>query len=198
LGIDGWLTPRARRMADRAGVCQPFRQAEALLADLAGWSIDAETIRRYCHEDAAAARQSRATRPTLPECFAAAPGEKELHIDAGKVNTPEGWQDVKVAGFACRERGQPATAEDYEQRDLPSPSVRSVLAAVEAAQSLGERCAAEAQRLGVRAEQLRTLGDGADWLWSLVGEHFPSATPWLDIDHGCAKLANAVCKFFRL
>ena len=58
-------------------------------------------------------------------------GDAELHIDAGKVNTLAGWRDVKVAVFAVRERGSPATSGDYEQRDLPAPSVRSVIAAVE-------------------------------------------------------------------
>lgn len=178
-------------MADRAGVSDSFRQAEALLLDLAGWKIDAETIRRYCHEDAAAARARRAERQTLPERFAAAVGDRELHLDAGKVNTPEGWRDVKVAVFACRQWAEPATAENYEQRDLPAPSVRSVIAAIEEAQPFGRRCAAEAERLGVPAERLNTLGDGAEWIWNLVGEHFPPAAQLLDIYHGCEKLAKA-------
>lgn len=178
-------------MADRAGVSEPFRQAEALLLDLAGWTIDAETLRRYCHEDAAAARAGRAVRPVLPEQFARAPGDREVHIDAGKVNTPEGWRDVKVAVFACRERAAPATAENYEQRDLPAPNVRSVIAEVEEAQVFGDRCTAEAERLGVPAEGLSVLGDGAEWIWNLVAEHFPGAAQLLDVYHGSEKLAKA-------
>jgi hypothetical protein len=191
LGIDGWLSRRARAMADRVGVCEPFRQAETLLLDLAGWTIDAETIRRYCHQDAAAARAGRSQRPTLPEQFAQAAGERELHIDAGKVNTPDGWRDVKVAVFACRQRAQPATAAHYEQRDLPRPTVRSVIAAIEEAQHFGGRCAAEAQRLGVSAEGLSVLGDGADWIWNLADAHFDGAVQLLDVYHGCEKLAKA-------
>ena len=148
LGISGWLTPRARGMAERAGIHDPFRPAEALLHELAGWSIDAETIRRYCHQDAALARKRRGERQELPERFAAAAGDRELHIDAGKVNTPDGWRDVKVAVFAARGRGRPATADDYEQRDLPAPRARAVVAEVEEAQAFGQRCQAEAERLG--------------------------------------------------
>jgi hypothetical protein len=191
LGIGGWLTARARAMADRAGLCGPFRQAEALLADLAGWKVSAETIRRYCHEDAAAARQGRAERRALAERFAAAGGDRELHIDAGKVNTPGGWRDVKVAAFAGRGRAEPATAEGYEQRDLPAPSVRSVVAEVEEAERFGARCAAEAERLGVEAVGLSALGDGAEWIWNLVGARFPAAAQLLDVYHGCEKLAKA-------
>ena len=36
LGVVGWLTPRALSMACLAGVADPFRKAEALLAELAG------------------------------------------------------------------------------------------------------------------------------------------------------------------
>jgi len=191
LGISGWLTPRARSMADRAGIRDPFRQAQLVLRELAGWSIDAETIRRYCHQDAASARKYRSERQGLPEQFAAAAGDRELHIDAGKVNTPDGYRDVKVAVFACRQRGQPATSEDYQQRGLPRPNVRSVIACVEEAQEFGQRCSAEAQRLGVSADGLSVLGDGAEWIWNLVDERFAGAAPLLDVYHGCEKMAKA-------
>src|SRR4051812_34747275 len=121
VGIDGWLTPRARGMVDRAGVSDPFRPAEQLLKELAGWSVGAETVRRCCHRDAARARAGRGGRAGLPEQFAAAAGDREVHTAAGKVNTPGGFRDVKVAAFACRERARPAAAEDYEQRGLPAP-----------------------------------------------------------------------------
>jgi hypothetical protein len=200
LGIDGWLTGRARSMADRAGIHDPFRQAEILLRELAGWSIDAETIRRYCHQDAARARKGRGERQAVPEQFQQAPGqERELHIDAGKVNTPDGWRDVKVAVFACRERGAPATSEDYEQRDLPALTARSVVAEVEEAQAFGRRCQDEALRLGVLSPVagalvpvagLSVLGDGAEWIWNLAGQTFAGAAQALDVYHGCEQMAK--------
>jgi hypothetical protein len=196
LGVDGWLTLRARGMADRAGVHDAFRSAQALLNALAGWSISAETIRRYCHEDAARARVRRGQRHALPEQFAAATGDRELHIDAGKVNTPDGYRDVKVAVFACRGRAASATAADYEQRDLPAPHVRSVVAEIEEARDFGDRCVAEAERLGASAEQLSILGTGRDgfgtsrrtgsprrincWTCSTAGSSWPRRVgrPW--------------------
>jgi hypothetical protein len=115
-----------------------------------------------------------------------------LHIDAGKVNTPDGWRDVKVAVFAKRGRAEPATSADYEQRDLPAPLVRSVLAEVEGAESFGPRCRAEAERLGVMVlVGLTVLGDGAEWIWNLATEQFAGATQVLDIYHGVEHLAGA-------
>jgi hypothetical protein len=191
LGVDGWLTPRARRMACLAGVQAPFRQGERLLSELAGWSIDAETLRRHCHAEAARARAGRGERGGLPGQFRQAPGERELQVDAGKVNTPDGWRDVKVAAFACRQRGKPATADDYQQRELPAPAARAVVAAVEEAQAFGRRCAAEAERLGLSAADLSVLGDGAEWIWNLAQERFSGAAQLLDIYHGVEHLAEA-------
>jgi hypothetical protein len=161
LGIDGYLTGGASRMACLAGVKQSFAQAEQLLAELAGWQLDDETIRRLCHATAAQATATRDQRATA-EAFATAPGDREVQIDAGKVNTDAGWRDVKVAVFACRARGEPAGAADWDRRELPVPGVRAVVAAVEEAAVFGGRCGAEAQRLGLTdPRQLNVLGDGA-------------------------------------
>jgi len=191
LGLDGYLTGAARRMACLAGVRQSFARGEALLAELAGWELDEETIRRLCHAEAARATARREERATAA-AFAAAAGDRELQIDAGKVNTQEGWRDVKAAVFACRERGQPAEAASWDRRDLPAPSVRSVVAAVEEASAFGERCAAEARRLGLTdPAQLNVSGDGAEWIWNLSARHFPGASENLDIHHGSEHVAEA-------
>jgi hypothetical protein len=193
LGLCGWLTARALPMACRAGVADPFRKAEALLEELAGWSVDADTLRRRCHEQAARAAAGRAGRVALPAAFAQAPGEHELHIDAGKVNTVEdGWRDVKVAVFARRERGAPCGAAGLDGRTLPAPAARAVVAAVEPAAAFGPRAEAEALRLGVPVGAgLSVLGDGAEWLWDLAGDHFYGAAPVLGVWHGVEKLAEA-------
>lgn len=190
LGIEGYLTPGARRMACLAGVQQSFARAEQLLDELAGWQLDDETIRRVCHETAQKARATREQRATA-ELFAQAAGDHEAHIDAGKVNTLEGWRDVKVAIFAKRERGEPATAAQWDQRDLPKPTVRSVIAAIEEASLFGEHCATEARRLQLPdSAQLSVLGDGAEWIWNLQQRHFPDAAGLLDVFHGRGHVAD--------
>jgi hypothetical protein len=200
LGVDGWLTARAASMTSRAGLDKPFRPAEGLLLDLAGWTVSCESIRRRCHEAAAEARECRAQLRGVPEQFAGAEAqglEFELHIDAGKVNTPGGYRDLKVAVHAARERGEPAGSEDYEQRDLPAPAARSVVAEVEEAQEFGKRCRDEAARLGVLPEGrevpaagLSVLGDGAEWIWNLADARFAGASQTLDVYHGVEHLAG--------
>jgi hypothetical protein len=193
LGLDGWLTARALQMACRAGVADPFRKAEVLLKELAGWSVDADTLRRRCHEQAAHAAASRPDRSGLPQAFAHAAGDHELHLDAGKVNTIEDhWRDVKVAVFACRERGEPSDSAGLDQRNLPPPSVRSVVAAIEGREAFGARVEAEALRLGIPlSEGLSILADGAEWIWNLAADHFHGAAQLLDIWHGVENVAQA-------
>jgi hypothetical protein len=196
LGIEGYLTRSASRMACLAGVRQSFAQAEQLLAELAGWELDDETIRRLCHATAARATATRDQRVT-PDRFAAAPGDREVQIDAGKVNTQEGWRDVKVAVFACRQRGEPARVTEWDQRVLPAPSVRSVVAAIEEATLFGDRCGAEARRLGLtEPTDLNVLGDGADWIWNLTQRQFPGAAETLDAYHGIEHLAEGARRVF--
>jgi hypothetical protein len=196
LGIDGYVTRGACRMACLAGVQQSFARAEQLLDELAGWQLDDETIRRLCHATAAQAHGAREERATA-EAFAKAAGDLELHIDAGKVNTLEGWRDIKVAIFARRERAEPTTAAQWDERDLPKPTIRSVIAAIEEASLFGERCAMEARRLHLTdLSGLSVLGDGAEWIWNVRKRHFPDADQLLDVYHGREQVAAAAKRVF--
>jgi hypothetical protein len=191
LGVDGYLTAAAARMAVLAGVRQPFAKAEQLLAELSGWDLDDDTIRRATHAAAAGAAAARDERGDA-ERFAAAPGVIEVPIDAGKVNTTGGWRDVKVAVFAKREAGAPAAPAEWATRPLPAPAVRSVVAAVEESELFTARVRAEADRLGgTTAGDVTVLGDGAEWIWTLAAEVVPQAGGVLDVYHALEHVAGA-------
>jgi hypothetical protein len=175
-------------MACLLGVQQSFHKAEVALLEVAGWKLDDNTLRQLCHSVAQQAASSREQRATA-EAFAQAEGDRELQIDAGKVNTFEGWRDVKVAVFDRRERSASTTALEWDERDLPAPTVRSVVAAVEEAKAFGERCAKEAERLELTdVGPLSVLGDGAEWIWNVSARHFPGAFELLDIWHGAEEI----------
>jgi hypothetical protein len=79
LGIDGYLTTQARRMATLAGVRQPFAKAELLLDELCGWDLDEETIRLVVHAAAKSASQSRESRSDAAR-FAQAPARSRCRL----------------------------------------------------------------------------------------------------------------------
>ena len=67
-----------------------------------------------------------------------------------------------------------------------------MVAAVEEASRFGDRCAAEARRLGLTdPTALSVLGDGAEWIWKLSGQRFPGAAEALDIYHGAEHITAA-------
>jgi hypothetical protein len=178
-------------MATLAGVHRPFAKAQRLLEELVGWRIDDETIRRLTHE---AARQAQTQRPERDDAerFAQAEGIVEVAIDAGKVNTPEGWRDVKVAVVCKRELGDPALPHEWDERELPSPTIRIVACAVEDSDSFAQRLRADLDRLGATTVDSATvLGDGAEWIWNLASEVLPQAAGVLDVYHAIEHVSDA-------
>jgi hypothetical protein len=179
-------------MATLAGLQRSFAHAEALLRELSGWELDDNTIRRLTHE---AARHAAATRADRADAgrFAHAKGVPEVAIDAGKVNTLTGWRDVKVAVLSKREAGTPATPAEWDARELPAPTIRTVVAGVEGAEGFGDRLQAETDRVGVTtATGTTVLADGGEWIWNLASRVLPLATGVLDVYHAVGHVAAAV------
>jgi hypothetical protein len=179
-------------MATLAGLQRSFAHAESLLSELAGWELDDNTIRKITHESARHAAATRADR-TDAERFAEAKGDPEVAIDAGKVNTLTGWRDVKMAVISRREAGESATPAEWDTRQLPAPTVRMVVAAIEDCEAFGERVRAETDRVGVTtAANATVLADGAEWIWNLAAMVLPLATGVLDVYHAVEHVATAV------
>jgi hypothetical protein len=192
LGIDGYVSPAAERMAVFAGTRDSFAHAQHTLHELCGWRLDDEVVRQLTHAAARRAARTRGTR-TDHEPFREDSPIVEVAVDAGKVNTDTGWRDVKVAVFCTREAGEPVGLERWAERELPAPSARAVVAAVEESARFAERVRAESDRLRVTtAADVTVLGDGAEWIWTLSGAVFPQAAGVLDAFHAIEHLADAV------
>lgn len=179
-------------MAVFAGTRDSFARAQQALRELCGWHLDDDVIRQRTHAAARRATSARGTR-TDAEGFAPAPGVVEVAIDAGKVNTDTGWRDVKLAVFGKRKVGEPAAVDRWDERELPAPTTRTVVAAIEEAERFAGRVRTESDRLGVTtAPDLTVLADGAEWIWNLGADVFPRATEVLDAFHAIEHVADAV------
>lgn len=192
LGLDGYLTTQARRLATLAGVMQSFAKARLLLDEMCGWTLDEETIRLVTHAAAKAASKARPTREDATR-FATSAGEIEVAIDAGKVNTRFGWRDLKIGLFLRRSAGEPATPLQWDSRTLPRPTIRIVVAAIEEAEKFATRMQTESDRLNATlAGAISVLGDGAEWIWNLSETVFPLADEVLDVFHAVERISDAV------
>jgi len=197
VGINGYLTRQAVRLACRAGAQHSFGQAEDLLADWCGWHISAERIRQACHEEARAMAEWQAQNPAATEAFPKATGATEFQTDAVKINTDTGWRDMKIGIFAKRPLGPAATPEQWDQRALPKPSVRNAFASIESIDTFAPQWRVWMKRLGIDAfASITALGDGAEWIWDHAHVQFPGAAGILDIYHASTYIADAAKALF--
>jgi hypothetical protein len=192
LGVEGYVTTAAQRMAVLAGARDSFARAEVMLRELAGWELDDEVIRQLTHAAAARLNASRAGRAD-DERFAQAKGVVEVQIDAGKVNTTTGWRDIKLCVIGKRKPGKAAPPQEWSDRALPRPTIRTVVASVEEAGDFAARVRAETDRLKVTtAADVTVLGDGAEWIWNLAADVLPQAVGVLDVYHAIEHVGTAV------
>lgn len=196
VGIDGFLSPHATRLACLAAASWSFDIASGRLHEFAGVRIDGETIRRHGHRAAEALARRREAAPPKPT-FDAAQGEVEFLTDGVMAPTRDGWRELKMALYLKRPLGEPAEPEDWAKRDLPRPTARAAYATVADCASFSARWGPRAEALGIDpAGPMTVLGDGAEWIWNAAAAQFPAAAQVLDIFHACEHLASSARVLF--
>ena len=182
LGIDGYLSPRVLRLACRLSGDGSFDVAAERLGELCGIPVSGETLRRHCSAAAQAMAQWVRTRPAAVAPFGEAKGEVEVQTDAGKVNTTDGWRDLKVIVFTKRPSGTGTGPTEWTGRELPAPSARVAFADIEEIETFRSDWRAWADRLGIGSgPELTVLGDGAEWTWNAASAQFPGGRQVLDV-----------------
>ena len=196
LGLDGFLTRQATRLACLTGGQLAFAAAGKMLAACCGWTLSDETIRLACRAEAGPIAAFHAT-PAAGAAFAEAAGDLEFQLDATKVNTVGGWRDLKIGIFARREPGPKATAAEWDTRTLPAPTARVAFAAIEPIERFAPRLGVWAARLGLTdTAAITTLGDGAAWIWNAAAEQLPGSGGVLDIYHVAEHISDAGKELF--
>jgi len=191
VGLAGFLSPQATRLACLAATTWSFDVAATRLEELAGVRIDDETLRRHTHRAAAGLVQHRESVPPRAD-FDAADGEFEFLTDGVMAPTRDGWRELKLALFQVRPTGEPAEPAEWANRDLPAPTAAVAYAAVADCEAFAAGWGPRAQGLGIDAAgPLTVLGDGAEWIWNAAAARFPAADQLLDIFHASEHLAAA-------
>jgi hypothetical protein len=193
LGIEGGQTRRVQQGACKLGADVSFAKAQEHLQDFWQIALSAETVRAICERHGQRMQRWQPQEQATPAVFAAAAGEIEFTVDAGKANTrEEGWKDVKIAAFQKRPRAEPASAAQWSSRTLPEPTARVAWAAVVPAPRFCKGWRRWSRRLGVKqAAEVHTLADGAAWIWRGVERVLTGCEQTLDIYHACQHIAAA-------
>lgn len=111
-------------------------------------------------------------------------------IDATKVHIRDDeshrWRDLKIGSW-FEARGKPPTSSDG-QWSIQAENIHyytDICKATEFGTLFWSSGVAHNAHL---AQELIILGDGAEWIWNLVGEHFPKAIQILDWFHASEHL----------
>jgi hypothetical protein len=196
-----WTETAEKGMA-RLGVLIPsYRLAAATFTELVGLTVAAATLeevttaagRRLLEVEATTAeaaielptRADGLRDPTGTEAPAPPPDHLCVSMDGAKVNTLDGWREVKTAAVS-----------EVEPLANPEPDgtrVRLVNHSDRAgfweAKEFAAEQDAEAKRRGAeRAKRLTSVNDGAEWIWAIVLLCYPQALQVVDWWHAVDRL----------
>jgi hypothetical protein len=198
IGLTGRFSKVVQKHACRLAADVSFAKASEHLREMLGVRIAPETLRGLveAHGQAMAAFQPR--DEATGAAFAAAKGEVELAVDAGKANTrEEGWKDLKIAVISKREAAAPASPAAWADDRLPAATMVVAFAMIAASKVFRRTWAPSLRRLGVRAlASVHALGDGASWIWKSVNRVLPGCSQTLDIYHACERLSQCARAIF--
>ena len=198
LGISGFVSPQAQRLLCLAGASWSFDRSSANLREFCGLVVCDNTIRAVCHEHGGAMRDWQRDDPRASSAFRTADGDVEFQTDGTMVNTIGGWREMRLSIFAKRYRGEPIRGtKRWQQRDLPTPHVRVIQAAIRTGEQLGPGWWRMAERLGLSdTSSITVLADGAKWIWNQLADHLPGVAGVLDIYHASEHLWGAANAYF--
>ncbi len=192
LGVEGSATEGAERLMCLAGASWSFDTAARHLEEFCGLRACDNTIRKTCLARASQVDRWRANEPAANRPFRQAQGQIEFTTDGTCVNTTDGWKEMRLAVFAKRPAGDPATPDQWASRELPRPTARHAVARIESADNFATRWPVIASRLGIDSRAaFDVTADGARWIWDRVDTYWPHAQGTLDIYHALEHVADA-------
>jgi hypothetical protein len=164
----------------------PFAEAATTLAETARVRLSASTVRQLTEavgarrEQEVAAAIATAWAQGVPLAAVRPPKRLYIAMDGVRILGTDGsGREVKVGVvMPVQQRA------GHEQREPASYA-----AGLEPASAFGCRLALEAHRRGLEgAERAAVLGDGAEWIWHLAAEHFPTALQIVDWFHASERI----------
>ena len=192
-------SPGVRRMMALVGSSGSFAQGREQLDALAGLKVTTKAVERQAEtigSDIAArgrAEQEQALQLELPTVRG--PQIQVLYVEMDGTGVPMVTAEIKgrtgkIAGERARTREAKLgcvftqTHIDKKGRPVRDEASTTYTGAIETAEEFGKRIYREAWKRGwCRAKKKVVIGDGAEWIWNLVAEHFPDAIQIVDLYH---------------
>jgi hypothetical protein len=179
------VTPHARKVIVTVSTAWSFDRASAKLKDICHMNVSDDTIERVCQHEGEEARRWLRANPETVEAFGKAPGEAEFYSDGLKVNTREGWREMRLNLLQKRERGTPVPPERWKDRVLPEASMRLASCAIADARLVGAMWKQWSGQMGLEnSTDLSVIADGAPWIWEQARRRLSPRASWcVDVYH---------------
>lgn len=181
----------------------PFEHAEEVLNTVGQVPMSDSTLWRQVQVWGERGRRrearQRAEASALPARGHIVPGEvpqgavKGVAMDGATVNIRhEGWKELKVGSVFEVDVRPTRDRETGELIDLAHAVHNTYVAHLGGPEVFGQLLWAEARRRHwSQARETVALGDGAAWIWNLVGEHFYDSRQVVDWYHAASHLRQA-------
>jgi hypothetical protein len=193
------FSPGVRRMHALVGQQAPFDHGREQMQVLAGLEVTTKAVERIAENiggDIAQREQAeidQALQLDLPEVVGDPIPVLYVQMDGTGIPVVK----KETVGRSGKNDGQPAhtrevklgcvftqTRWDEKGFAIRDPDSTTYTGAIESATEFGKRIYREAlQRGWSQAQKKVVIGDGAEWIWNLVGEHFPGAIEIVDLYH---------------
>jgi hypothetical protein len=198
LGIEGRFSKVVQKHSCRLAAETSFASTSEHLHEMLGVQICPETVRTLVEGHGKVMARFQPEDAETAQEFAAAAGEVEFAVDAGKVNTrEEGWKDLKIAVISKREPGEPTSPDDWNKQRLPSATMTLAFAMIASAKTFRRSWRSRLLRLGVTCwAAVHALGDGAGWIWKSVQHSLTGCMETLDFFHACEHLHQCAERVF--
>jgi hypothetical protein len=191
--LDAWaglssrmVSAHSRRVISLAGSTWAFDEASQKLLELCGMRISDDTIERVCQEEGQRGGVWMKSAESPGRMMAQAPGEMEFSSDGVKINTTEGWAEMRLNVLCKRESGRGVEPSQWNDRVLPEPSARLAWCAIAPCRLVGASWTRMFKHAGGNKQtKLSVIADGAKWIWDQARRRLPGAnTEWVvDIYH---------------
>lgn len=193
------FSPGVRRMLALVGQQSSFDQGRQELQLLAGIEVTTKAVERTAEEIGADIERcdqkeiDRAIQLQLP--MEVGPKVPILYILMDGTGVPV--RKSETEGRQGKNEGLPArtrevklgcvftqTGSDEEGYPIRDPGSTTYVGSIETAEQFGKRLYVEAWKRGwSQAEKKVVIGDGAEWIWNIAGQHFPGAIQIVDLFH---------------
>lgn len=184
------------------GTQEAFDEAAEMVEKLTGTPVSANLVRRVTEavgmaietdQDEAISRAWESDGAVLPPVAEKVPDRLYISMDGTMANIREqGWKEMRVGAVYATQMDTTGSQQTIRATDI------TFHVDLNGPEYFGKGLWLEAYRRGItKTREVVAIGDGAHWIWNLVGEHFPGAIQIVDWYHATEYIWKAAHALFE-